>query len=128
MADLFSRYGANRKLVGYEDLMRIFDEDDIVVEPGDMFCIHTGWADAVAATKGSPDVELLHHPYSVLDGSDERLLNGSTIAGFQNSSLTISLSKLSRRRVRKTFRDFPGFRSIDGAWSNWGCISANCGN
>ena len=28
----------------------------------------------VAASKGSPDVELLHHAYSVLDGSDERLL------------------------------------------------------
>jgi kynurenine formamidase len=74
MADLFSRFGAHRKLVGYADLMRILEEDDVVVEEGDMFCIHTGWADAVAASKGSPDVELLHHAYSVLDGSDERLL------------------------------------------------------
>jgi hypothetical protein len=39
MADLFSRFGADRKLVGYDDLMRILEEDDVVVEEGDMFCV-----------------------------------------------------------------------------------------
>ena len=73
-ADLFFRYGADRKLVDYDDLMRILDEDDVVVEEGDMFCIHTGWTEAVAARKGRLDARLLHHSHSVLDGSDERLL------------------------------------------------------
>jgi kynurenine formamidase len=74
MANLYSRFGADRKLVGYDDLMRILEVDEVVVEEGDMFCIHTGWAEAVAACGGNPDVDLLHHAYSVLDGSDERLL------------------------------------------------------
>lgn len=39
-----------------------------------MFCIHTGWTEAVAARKGNLDVELLHQSHAVLDGSDQRLL------------------------------------------------------
>jgi hypothetical protein len=53
--------------------------------------------------------------------------NGSRRAGSRCSSLTISPSKPFRRRARKTFRDFPGFRSTDDAWLNSGSISASCG-
>jgi hypothetical protein len=127
MADLSSRFGADRKLVGYDDLMQILEEDDVVVEEGDMFCIHTGWTEAVAAAKGSPDVELLHHAYAVLDGSDARLLKWIEESGISVPSLTISPSKPFRRRARKTFRDFPGFRSTDVAWSSSGSILASCG-
>lgn len=74
MVDAFARYGAERKFIGYDDLMRIMDEDGVEVEEGDMFCLHTGWTHAVAARQGNPDVALLHHAYSVLDGSNEKLL------------------------------------------------------
>ena len=46
-----------------------------------MFCIHTGWAEAVAACGGNPNRDLLHHAYSVLDGSDERLLRWIEASG-----------------------------------------------
>jgi kynurenine formamidase len=75
MVDLFARFGATRKFVGYDDLMGILEEDKVVVETGDILCIHTGWAQAVADKKGNPDVATLHEAYSVLDGSDEKLLD-----------------------------------------------------
>jgi kynurenine formamidase len=75
MVDLFARFGAARKFVGYDDLMGILEEDKVVVETGDILCIHTGWAQAVADKKGNPDVATLHEAYSVLDGSDEKLLD-----------------------------------------------------
>jgi kynurenine formamidase len=75
MVDLFSRFGEKRKYAGYDDLMRILEEDKVVVETGDILCIHTGWAQAVADRKGQPDRTILHDAYSVLDGADERLLS-----------------------------------------------------
>jgi kynurenine formamidase len=75
MVDLLARFGARRKFVGYDDLMGILEEDKVVVETGDILCVHTGWAQAVADQKGSPDVATLHEAYSVLDGADERLLD-----------------------------------------------------
>ncbi len=99
MVDLFSRFGSSRKYVGYDDLMRIMEEDKVVVEVGDMLCVHTGWAQAVSDRKGSPDVELLHHAFPVLDGADDRLLgwieasgisvliaDNFAVEGFQESS------------------------------------------
>ena len=74
MVDAFARFGATRKFVGYDDLMRIMEEDEIEVEEGDMFCFHTGWSQAVLDRNGEPDVQLLHHSHAVLDGSDDRLL------------------------------------------------------
>jgi kynurenine formamidase len=74
MIDLHARFGAERKFVGYDDLMRIMEADGVAVETGDMLCLHTGWAQAVADMKGRPDAATLHEAYAVLDGADERLL------------------------------------------------------
>jgi len=74
MVDLHARYGAARKFVGYDDLMRIMDDDKITVETGDMLCIHTGWAQAITDMAGKPDRDVLHQAYAVLDGADDRLL------------------------------------------------------
>jgi hypothetical protein len=75
MIDLFSEFGALRRWVNYDDLMRIMDENKITVETGDMLCLHTGWAHGVLERNGAPDHELLHEAYAVLDGNDSRLLD-----------------------------------------------------
>jgi kynurenine formamidase len=74
LVDLFAHHGAKRAFVGYDELMRIMDADEVAVETGDMFCVHTGWSQAVMDRKGNPDVELLHNSHAVLNGADERLL------------------------------------------------------
>ncbi len=75
MIDLEHHLGRQRQAVGYDALMRILDADRIQVEPGDMVCVHTGFADTLLAMNRQPDLARLHETGSGLDGWDGRLLN-----------------------------------------------------
>ena len=75
LIDLAHHLGRRRQAVGYEQLMRILDVDGIAIEPGDMVCLHTGFADTLLAMDRQPDVAHLHATGSGLDGWDEQLLN-----------------------------------------------------
>jgi kynurenine formamidase len=55
--------------------MRILDADSVEIEPGDMVCLHTGFADTLLAMNRQPDLERLHQTGSGLDGWDGKLLN-----------------------------------------------------
>ncbi|MGA8260876.1 MAG: cyclase family protein [Arenicellales bacterium] len=81
LIDLHTRYRTERKAIGYEELMRVCDADDVVVESGDMLCVHTGFARMLLDMQGAPDAELLHRSAAVLDGNDERLLQWITDSG-----------------------------------------------
>ncbi len=75
LVDLFAHFGRDRKLVGYDDLMRVMTADGVEVETGDMLCLHTGYGQAIIDMGGDPDPEVLHNSHSALDGRDERLLH-----------------------------------------------------
>ena len=75
MLDLAHHLGRRRQAVGHDALMRILEADGIQVEPGDMVCIHTGFADTLLSMNRSPDLARLHETGSGLDGWDDRLLN-----------------------------------------------------
>lgn len=74
MIDLEAHVGRTRSAVGYDQLMRILEADDVAVEAGDMVCLHTGFGDTLMAMNRQPDVEHLHATGSGLDGDDPRLL------------------------------------------------------
>lgn len=75
LVDLASRFGEfPRKQVGYDDLMRILEEDRVVVEPGDILCLWTGLDRMILRMNGQPD-DTLRHACAVLDGRDARLLD-----------------------------------------------------
>lgn len=74
LIDLEHHAGRTRTAVGYDQLMRILELDKIVIEPGDMVCLHTGFADTLLAMNRQPDVQHLHATGSGLDGHDARLL------------------------------------------------------
>lgn len=78
MVDLYAHYGRDRKVVNYDDLMRIFAADGIEVRPGDMVCFRTGFDDVIFEMNKSPDEAVLHNICAALDGSDERLLRWVT--------------------------------------------------
>ncbi|WP_374523218.1 cyclase family protein [Hydrogenophaga sp.] len=78
MIDLEHHIGRQRQAVGYDALMRVLDADGVVVEPGDMVCLHTGFADTLLSMNRQPDVARLHATGSGLDGHDARLLNWIT--------------------------------------------------
>ena len=80
MIDLRAHFGAARRLVGYDDLMHVMEHDGVVVEPGDMVCLHTGCAQRVLDMKKEP-VKEATDDVAALDGKDERLLQWITDSG-----------------------------------------------
>jgi len=81
MIDLLGHFGWDRTVVGYDQLMRVLDADKVVVEPGDMVCLRTGFADLILEMNKEPDVERLERSSAALDGRDERLLQWITDTG-----------------------------------------------
>ncbi len=74
MIDLLGTFGSERRIVGYDDLMRAMDDRGVVVEPGDMVCLHTGQAAALLAMRKQPDPVTMEAAFCHLDGCDDRLL------------------------------------------------------
>jgi kynurenine formamidase len=81
MIDLQAHLGNGRTVVGYDTLMRVIDADRVVVETGDMVCLHTGFAQALVDMAGQPDADQLAQTGAVLDGRDQRLLQWITDSG-----------------------------------------------
>lgn len=81
MVDLATRFGREHRRVGYDDLMRIFDEDGIVIEEGDMVCFCTGFDNLLLEMDRQPDAKRMHGSCAGLDGSDDRLLQWVTDSG-----------------------------------------------
>ena len=75
MIDLEAHFGRENRQVGYDDLMRVMEADNVTVETGDMVCLHTGFAEMLLEMGGTPDPHALHHSCCVLNGRDERLLD-----------------------------------------------------
>lgn len=75
LVDLHAHFGDARTLVDHDMLMRVLQADGVVVEPGDMVCLHTGFAGLVREMGGAPDAERLHNACSALDGRDPKLLD-----------------------------------------------------
>ncbi len=81
MIDLEAHFGRSGKVVGYDDLMKLLEQDKVVVEPGDFVCIRTGFAQLLLEMNKQPDPKLLFSTTSALDGRDERLLQWITESG-----------------------------------------------
>lgn len=81
MIDLRAHLGDGKTRVGYDRLARTIEADRVVVEPGDMVCLHTGFSDRLIAMNGTPDPEQLHDLCAALDGRDPKLLDWITSTG-----------------------------------------------
>ncbi|MYN13928.1 cyclase family protein [Pusillimonas sp. TS35] len=73
LLDLHAHFGDARTLVGMDLLKQVIDKDGVVIEEGDMLCLHTGFAQKLVDMQGKPDPYVLHHSCAVLDGRDEAL-------------------------------------------------------
>lgn len=81
MIDLHAHCGDRREVVGWQRLAAIMAADGVVVETGDMVCLHTGFAQALVDMKGQPDAHRLETTGAVLDGRDPQLLQWITDSG-----------------------------------------------
>jgi kynurenine formamidase len=78
MVDLEKHYGRDHKYVNYDDFRRVLEADKVVVEPGDMLLLHTGFTDEIVKMNKKVDPARAHAMCSVLDGRDKRLLQWIT--------------------------------------------------
>jgi kynurenine formamidase len=74
LINLRDKLGDGRTVVGFDLLMKLIEEQGVIVEAGDMLCIYTGFTDRIVEWAGKPDAELAHDLCAALDGRDERLL------------------------------------------------------
>ena len=81
MIDLHAHLGRERVRVGYDLLMEIMRKDQVVVEHGDMVCLHTGFAQMLLEMNKNPDPHAVEHSCAVLEGRDEKLLQWITDSG-----------------------------------------------
>ncbi len=75
MVDFHRHFGPARRAVSYDDLMQVLGADRVEVRPGDVLCIHSGFAQAIVDMAGTPDYKRLKELGAELDGQDERLLD-----------------------------------------------------
>lgn len=73
MIDLRAHFGDENRLIGHAELMDVMSRDRVVVEPGDMVCLHTGFAERVLAMNRQPDAQTLERTCCSLDGRDPDL-------------------------------------------------------
>lgn len=81
LVDLHAHFGNARTLVDFAKFEQILATDRVVIEPGDMLLLHTGFAELVLDMKRTPDPQVLHGACAVLDGRDPRLLQWITDSG-----------------------------------------------
>lgn len=81
MVDLHAHFGNDRVLIGFDALMAVLKKDSVVIENGDIVCLHTGFAEVLLQMKRQPDAAVLHHTGAVLDGRDGKLLQWITDSG-----------------------------------------------
>jgi kynurenine formamidase len=85
LVDLAHHLGHDWRGVELATLREIMEADGVVVEPGDMLLLHTGFATRVVEWAGDPDPREIFTACSYLDAKDEALLDW--IASSQISAL-----------------------------------------
>jgi kynurenine formamidase len=74
LVDLAHHLGDDWRAVDRKALEEIMAEDGVVVEPGDMLVLHTGFATKVLEWQRNPDPVRIHAMCSYLDARDDSLL------------------------------------------------------
>ena len=78
LVDLAHHLGHDWRGVDLATLQEIMAADDVVVEPGDMLLLHTGFATKVLEWDRNPDPVQIHTMCTYLDAKDEALLQWIT--------------------------------------------------
>jgi kynurenine formamidase len=73
LVNLHDSIGRERVAVGYDQLMRLMEAQQVTVEPGDMLCLYTGLGDLILELGDRLTAEVIHNSCAVLDGHDKRL-------------------------------------------------------
>ncbi|WP_323120148.1 cyclase family protein [Burkholderia alba] len=105
LIDLRHHFGDARTRIGFEQLMRAMDADQVQVERGDIVCLHTGFADQLLAAAARGD-DVTPQTGCVLDGDDPRLLNWIDESGL--AALAADNHAVEERPQHAAARERPG--------------------
>lgn len=78
MIDLVRHFGSQRRRVSFADIRLVIETDGIDIRPGDIVCLHTGFAGRILAMGDAPDMDDLNAHAVELDGRDPALLEWLT--------------------------------------------------
>jgi kynurenine formamidase len=81
MIDLHRRYGDAKTAVDLAMLQDVMREQHVVVEPGDILALRTGWTQLLLEMHGAPDKEVVHDASAGLDSRDPALLDWIAASG-----------------------------------------------
>lgn len=73
LVDLYAVYGESKVQVGFDALMTVLEQQQIIVEEGDILCLHTGFAGKIMNEGRDACPEMLAQSFVNLDGHDRRL-------------------------------------------------------
>jgi hypothetical protein len=74
MLNMKRHFGEASRPVSYDDVMRLLDADGIEIEPGDIVCCYTGYADKLLELGDDVPADLPRTHCPAFDGRDEKLL------------------------------------------------------
>lgn len=81
LIDLHSTVGRRRRALGWDELARILEDQQIEIGEGDLVCLWTGFDELILDLAGNPTAEALHGSCATLDGRDEKILQWITDTG-----------------------------------------------
>jgi kynurenine formamidase len=81
LVDLAHHLGHDWRGVDLATLQEVMDADGVVVEPGDVLLLHTGFATEVLAMDRQPDPVRIHQMCAWLDARDDALLEWIASSG-----------------------------------------------
>ncbi len=81
LIDLHHHFGRKRHAVGFDELMKILEIDQVEIEKGDMVCLYTGFADVLLEMEKKPDPKLVNQTCTGLNGRDAKLLQWISDSG-----------------------------------------------
>ena len=74
LVDLHRAFGDEKVAVDFAMLSDVLRDQRVVVEPGDILTLHTGWSQLLFDMGGAPDRAVLQNAGAGLDGRDPKLL------------------------------------------------------
>jgi len=81
MVDLHRRFARENARVNLATLLDVMREQNVVVEPGDILALHTGFAEVLLEMRKHPAEDVVRSTCAVLDGQDPALLEWVTARG-----------------------------------------------
>src|SRR5947209_12505590 len=97
LVDLHRAFGNLKTAVGYAVLERIMREQRVVVEPGDVLALRTGWAQLLVEMHGSPDKSVVHGSCAGLDSDRKSTRLNSSHANISYAVFCLKKKKNKNR-------------------------------